>query len=85
VRGRVSFDTNILVYADDAAAGAKRDRVRQVIETPLSNGNGRLLTLVLQEYFAGSEASRKSVAKPREARGQGGGAECEANPPRVPI
>jgi predicted nucleic acid-binding protein len=51
VKGRVFFDTNILVYADDADAGAKRDRAQQVIEAALSNGNGVLSTQVLQEYF----------------------------------
>jgi predicted nucleic acid-binding protein len=51
VNGRVFFDTNILVYADDADAGAKRDHAQQVIEAALSNGNGVLSTQVLQEYF----------------------------------
>ncbi len=51
MKGRVFFDTNILVYADDADAGAKRDRAQQVIEAALSNGNGVLSTQVLQEYF----------------------------------
>jgi predicted nucleic acid-binding protein len=49
VKGRVFFDTNILIYADDA--DAKRDRAQQVIEAALSNGNGVLSTQVLQEYF----------------------------------
>jgi predicted nucleic acid-binding protein len=51
VKGRVFLDTNILVYADDADAGPKRDRAQQVIEAALSNGNGVLSTQVLQEYF----------------------------------
>ena len=51
MKGRVFFDTNILIYADDADAGAKRDRAQQVIEAALNNGNGVLSTQVLQEYF----------------------------------
>jgi predicted nucleic acid-binding protein len=51
VKGRVFFDTNILIYADDADAGAKREHAQQVIEAALSNGNGVLSTQVLQEYF----------------------------------
>ena len=36
--------------------------------------------------LAGSGASREGLARPREARGAGqGGAECAANPLRVPI
>ena len=51
MKGRVFFDTNILIYADDADAGAKRGRAQQVIEAALNNGNGVLSTQVLQEYF----------------------------------
>jgi predicted nucleic acid-binding protein len=51
VKGRIFFDTNILIYADDADAGAKRERAQQVIEAALGNGNGVLSTHVLQEYF----------------------------------
>lgn len=51
MKGRVFFDTNILIYADDADAGAKRDRAQQIIEAALNNGNGVLSTQVLQEYF----------------------------------
>jgi predicted nucleic acid-binding protein len=51
VKGRVFFDTNILIHADDADAGAKRERAQQVIEAALGNGNGVLSTQVLQEYF----------------------------------
>ena len=51
MKGRVFLDTNILIYADDADAGAKRDRAQQVVEAALNNGNGVLSTQVLQEYF----------------------------------
>ena len=51
MKGRVFFDTNVLIYADDADAGAKRDKAQQLIEAALNNGNGVLSTQVLQEYF----------------------------------
>lgn len=51
MKGRVFFDTNILVYADDTDAGSNRERAQQVIESAPSNGNGVLSTQVLQEYF----------------------------------
>jgi len=51
VKGRIFFDTNILIYADDADAGSKRERAQQLIEAALNNGNGVLSTQVLQEYF----------------------------------
>jgi predicted nucleic acid-binding protein len=51
VKGRVFLDTNILIYADDADAGAKRNRAQQIVEAALNNGNGVLSTQVLQEYF----------------------------------
>ena len=51
MKGRVFFDTNILIYADDADAGAKCDRAQQIIAAALNNGNGVLSTQVLQEYF----------------------------------
>jgi len=52
VKGRVFFDTNILIYADDVDAGAKRGRAQQVIEAALNNENGVLSTQVLQEIVA---------------------------------
>ena len=51
MKGRVFLDTNILIYADDADAGVKRERAQQLIEAALNNGNGVLSTQVLQEYF----------------------------------
>ena len=51
MKGRVFFDTNILIYADDADSAAKRGRAQQVVEAALNNGNGVLSTQVLQEYF----------------------------------
>ena len=45
-------DTNVLVYADDRAAGVKRDRARELIRSALRDGRARLSTQVLAEYFA---------------------------------
>ena len=42
-------DTNILLYAHDPLAGAKRDRARQLIEHLWTTGKGVLSTQVLQE------------------------------------
>jgi predicted nucleic acid-binding protein len=42
-------DTNILLYAHDPSAGAKRDRARQVVEHLWQTGQGVLSTQVLQE------------------------------------
>ena len=51
MKGRVFLDTNILVYADDADAGTKREQARKIIEAALDKGNGVVSTQVLQEYF----------------------------------
>lgn len=42
-------DTNILIYAHDPSAGAKRDRARQLLEHLWTTGQGVLSTQVLQE------------------------------------
>jgi predicted nucleic acid-binding protein len=48
---RVFFDTNVLVYADDADAADKRDVARRTIEGALRDGTGVLSPQVLGEYF----------------------------------
>lgn len=63
MRGRIFFDTNILIYADDADAGAKQERAQQVVEAALNNGNGVLSTQVLQEYFV---VATKKLGLPAE-------------------
>jgi predicted nucleic acid-binding protein len=42
-------DTNVLVYAQDRAAGIKHQRARSLIETLWNSGGGILSTQVLQE------------------------------------
>lgn len=63
MKGRVFIDTNVLIYADDEDAGAKRDKARQIIEAALGNGNGVLSTQVLQEYFV---VATKKLGVPAE-------------------
>ncbi len=50
--GRVFVDSNILIYAHDAAAGAKRLRADVLTRTLWSENRGRLSTQVLQEFYS---------------------------------
>lgn len=45
-------DTNILVYADDAADSGKRGRAQELIREVVQDRSGWLSLQVLQEYFA---------------------------------
>jgi predicted nucleic acid-binding protein len=54
---RVFIDTNVIVYADDLDAGARRERAREVLQQVLIDGNGVVSTQVLQEFFVA--ATRK--------------------------
>lgn len=63
---RVFLDTNVLVYADDLDAGAKRDRARQLVREVLTQRTGVCSTQVLQEYYAVS--TRKLGVDPLHAR-----------------
>jgi predicted nucleic acid-binding protein len=66
---RAFLDTNVLVYADDADAGAKRAKAQALILGALTNGDAVISTQVLQEYFAvttrklsvAAEAAQKKV------------------------
>ena len=51
MRPRVFFDTNLLIYADDLDAGAKRDRAQDLLDRGISEGTAVLSSQVLQEYF----------------------------------
>lgn len=59
-------DTNVLVYADDLEAGAKRDRARQLLGELLEAGEGVVSTQVLQEFFV--TATKKLGVAPSIAR-----------------
>jgi predicted nucleic acid-binding protein len=54
-------DTNILVYAHDDSAGAKRDQARALVEQLWESREGCLSVQVLQEFFV--TVTRK-IAKP---------------------
>jgi predicted nucleic acid-binding protein len=47
----VFVDTNILVYAHDADAGAKRDRAIETLRRLWDANTGRLSVQVLQEFY----------------------------------
>ncbi len=49
MRGKCFVDTNILVYAHDAEAGAKHQRAIEVLDDLWDSGNGVISTQVLQE------------------------------------
>lgn len=51
MKPRVFIDTNVLVYADDRDAGARRDVARALVDDALRSGHGVLSTQVLQEFF----------------------------------
>jgi predicted nucleic acid-binding protein len=63
---RVFIDTNVIVYADDLDAGAKRERAREILQQVLIDGNGVVSTQVLQEFFVA--ATRKLGVAPEIAR-----------------
>ncbi len=54
-------DTNILIYAHDASAGAKHDRARALLQSLWQERAGGLSIQVLQEFYV--NVTRK-VARP---------------------
>jgi predicted nucleic acid-binding protein len=65
-RERAFFDSNILLYADDARFESKQKRAFELILQHREQGTAVLSLQVLQEYF--SNATRKLVIDPAEAR-----------------
>lgn len=63
---KVFLDTNVLIIADDASAGAKTGLAREIILGHLAAGTGVISTQVLQEYFV--VATRKIGVAPEIAR-----------------
>lgn len=57
-------DTNVVVYADDADAGPKRDLARTLLTRIFSDGSAVVSVQVLQEYFA---AATRRLGLPAEA------------------
>jgi len=66
VTERTFIDTNVLVYADDASAGAKRERALAVLAALVGASQAVVSTQVLQEYFV--VATRKLGVPPEVAR-----------------
>lgn len=60
------FDSNMLVYADDASAGAKRETARDLLRNHVGQGTAVVSLQVLQEYFA--VATRKLGLAPDAAQ-----------------
>jgi len=48
---RSFIDTNVLIYADDADAGPKRDTALRLLDEHIRSGMGVFSTQVLQEFF----------------------------------
>ena len=65
-RVRTFFDSNILLYADDARFNSKRKRAAELILQHREQATAVLSLQVLQEYF--SNATRKLGVDPAEAR-----------------
>jgi predicted nucleic acid-binding protein len=64
VSRRVFLDTNILIYADDADAGRKREIARAVLADAFRTGTAALSTQVLSEFFV---ISTRKLGVPPEA------------------
>jgi predicted nucleic acid-binding protein len=64
--GKVFFDTNVLVYAQDLDAPHKRERSRQLMAEVAAVGCGVISTQVLQEYYV--TATRKLGVAPLAAK-----------------
>ena len=64
--GKVFFDTNVLVYAQDLDAPHKRERSRQLMAEVAAVGCGVISTQVLQEYYV--TATRKLGVTPLAAK-----------------
>lgn len=66
VKGRFTLDTNILIYAVDRDAGARRRRALDVVRRA-ALGDGCLAVQALAEFF--HAATRKGVVDAETARG----------------
>ncbi len=63
---RVFIDTNVIVYADDLDAEAKREQAQAILHQVFIDGSGVVSTQVLQEFFVA--ATRKLGVAPEIAR-----------------
>ncbi len=62
------FDTNILLYADDADAGAKTGVARGLLRDALVDRSGVLSTQVLQEFYVNATKKLKLDGAAARAR-----------------
>ena len=61
--GVTFVDSNILIYAHDADAGAKRDRAQLALKALWDSGTGRLSVQVLQEFYVNAQRLGTPVAR----------------------
>ena len=61
-------DTNVLLYAHDREAGAKRRRARDLLEGLWNEGRGILSTQVLQEFYVNVRRKTRPALSPAQAR-----------------
>jgi len=71
MNGLAFFDTNVLVYADDASSPEKRERAIALFAEHLRRGTAVVSLQVLQEYFAA--ATRKLGARDGATEGRDSG------------
>jgi predicted nucleic acid-binding protein len=64
--GKIFLDSNILLYAQDAASPEKQRRSRDVIGQLADSGDGVISTQVMQEFFVA--ATRKLRVSPLAAK-----------------
>ena len=62
------FDTNILLYADDADAGDKTGIARQLLRRSVSDRTGVVSTQVLQEFYVNARKKLKLDGAAARAR-----------------
>ena len=65
--GKTFLDANVLVYAQDSGAPAKRKKSRSVIADLTESGDGVISTQVLQEFYVA--VTRKLGVDPLAAKG----------------
>jgi predicted nucleic acid-binding protein len=66
MNGLAFFDTNVLLYADDASSPSKQERAITLFTDCLRQGTAVVSLQVLQEYFAA--ATRKLMIDPEMAQ-----------------
>ena len=64
----VFFDTNILLYADDADAGAKTGIARELLRGSMADRTGVVSTQVLQEFYVNARKKLKLDGAAARAR-----------------